>query len=153
MPGTTLNPQADFSWNLGACAVSPALAVLHDRPARQRALAEQPRRDRREPALHAHLRALDLAAAGSNFLKALNSYQEAFPGLAYTNIYTYTDEVVVPNEAIASSSSLHGRRRADRERRDPAGLPADVSEHIGIGTWDNTAYQIAIDALTHPGTG
>ena len=31
--------------------------------------------------------------------------------------------------------------------------PHDVTEHIGLGVYDNTAYQIALDALTHPGSG
>ena len=29
--------------------------------------------------------------------------------------------------------------------------PADLTEHLGIGIYDNTAYQLALDALTHPG--
>lgn len=29
--------------------------------------------------------------------------------------------------------------------------PLDLTEHIGIGIYDNTAFQIALDALTHPG--
>ncbi|MGH2893543.1 MAG: hypothetical protein ACRDPM_09795, partial [Solirubrobacteraceae bacterium] len=29
--------------------------------------------------------------------------------------------------------------------------PADLTEHLGIGIYDNTAYQLALDALTHHG--
>src|ERR1700712_1917429 len=34
---------------------------------------------------------------GSRFLKALNAGGETFGGIAYTQVYTATDEVVVPN--------------------------------------------------------
>jgi triacylglycerol esterase/lipase EstA (alpha/beta hydrolase family) len=44
----------------------------------------------------------------SAFIAALNSIQETFPGISYTDIYTNTDEVVVPNFGPAASSSLHG---------------------------------------------
>jgi hypothetical protein len=28
--------------------------------------------------------------------------------------------------------------------------PLNVSEHLAVGTFDNTAYELAIDALDHP---
>jgi triacylglycerol esterase/lipase EstA (alpha/beta hydrolase family) len=46
--------------------------------------------------------------AGSQFIQALNSYQETFPGISYTVVYTHTDEVVTPNLSDSGSSSLHG---------------------------------------------
>ena len=42
------------------------------------------------------------------FSAALNSAQETFPGISYTEIYTNTDEIVVPNLGPAASSSLRG---------------------------------------------
>src|SRR5436190_12961135 len=44
----------------------------------------------------------------SEFIKALNSFQETFPGISYTVAYTRLDEVVFPNLSDTGSSSLHG---------------------------------------------
>jgi hypothetical protein len=85
------------------------------------------------------------------FIGALNSAQETFPGISYTNIYTDTDEVVVPNVGPAASSSLSGGGGAIANIATQSVCPADLTEHVGIGIYDNTAYQLALDALTHPG--
>ena len=85
------------------------------------------------------------------FIAALNSAQETFPGISYTNIYTNTDEVVVPNFGPAASSSLTGGGGAITNVAIQSVCPADLTEHLGIGIYDNTAYQLALDALTHPG--
>jgi triacylglycerol esterase/lipase EstA (alpha/beta hydrolase family) len=85
------------------------------------------------------------------FIAALNSAQETFPGISYTNIYTNTDEVVVPNFGPAASSSLTGGGGAITNVAIQTVCPADVTEHLGIGIYDNTAYQLALDALSHPG--
>jgi hypothetical protein len=88
---------------------------------------------------------------GARFLAALNSYQETFPGISYTDVYTLTDEVVVPNFGPAASSSLHGGGGAITNVPIQQVCPTDATEHIGIGIYDNTAYQLALDALSHPG--
>jgi hypothetical protein len=88
---------------------------------------------------------------GARFLAALNSYQETFPGISYTDVYTLTDEVVVPNFGPAASSSLHGGGGSITNVPIQRVCPADPTEHIGIGIYDNTAYRIALDALTHSG--
>ena len=85
------------------------------------------------------------------FIAALNSYQETFPGISYTDIYTNTDEVVVPNFGPAASSSLSGGGGAITNVAIQSVCPDDLTEHLGIGIYDNTAYQLALDALTHPG--
>ncbi len=85
------------------------------------------------------------------FIQALNAGQETFPGISYTDIYTDTDEVVVPNLGPQASSSLHGGGGQITNVAIQQVCPLDVTEHIGIGTYDNTAFQIALDALTHPG--
>jgi hypothetical protein len=85
------------------------------------------------------------------FIAALNSAQETFPGISYTDIYTNTDEVVVPNIGPAASSSLSGGGGAIANVAIQSVCPADLTEHLGIGIYDNTAYQLALDALTHPG--
>ena len=85
------------------------------------------------------------------FIAALNSAQETFPGISYTDIYTNTDEVVVPNFGPAASSSLSGGGGAIANIAIQSVCPADVTEHLGVGIYDNTAYQLALDALIHPG--
>jgi pimeloyl-ACP methyl ester carboxylesterase len=87
----------------------------------------------------------------AHFIAALNSYQETFPGISYTSIYTNTDEVVVPNFGPAASSALHGGGGQITNLAIQAVCPLDLTEHIGIGTYDATAFAIAMDALTHPG--
>ncbi|HEY1711462.1 MAG TPA: hypothetical protein VGG07_01085 [Solirubrobacteraceae bacterium] len=85
------------------------------------------------------------------FIAALNSAQETFPGISYTDVYTNTDEVVVPNFGPAASSTLSGGGGAIANIAIQSVCPADVTEHLGVGIYDNTAYQLALDALTHPG--
>jgi hypothetical protein len=87
----------------------------------------------------------------AHFLAALNSFQQTFPGISYTDVYTDTDEVVVPNFGPAASSTLHGGGGQITNVPIQDVCPTDATEHIGIGIYDNTAYQIALDALTHPG--
>jgi hypothetical protein len=85
------------------------------------------------------------------FIAALNSAQETFPGISYTSIYTDTDEVVVPNFGPAASSSLSGGGGAVTNVAIQSVCPNDLTEHLGIGIYDNTAYLLALDALSHPG--
>jgi pimeloyl-ACP methyl ester carboxylesterase len=87
----------------------------------------------------------------SEFIKALNSYQETFPGISYTVAYTRLDEVVFPNLSDQGSSALHGGGGEIANVAIQQVCPLDVSDHLAIGTYDNTAYALAIDALTHPG--
>jgi pimeloyl-ACP methyl ester carboxylesterase len=114
------------------------------------------------PSNHGTLDAVPICAVGcapsfwqqrsnAQFIAALNSYQETFPGISYTDIYTLSDEVVVPNFGPAASSSLSGGGGAITNVPIQAVCPNDVTEHIGVGIYDNTAYQIALDALSHPG--
>jgi hypothetical protein len=85
------------------------------------------------------------------FIAALNSAQETFRGISYTDIYTNTDEVVTPNFGPAASSSLSGGGGATANIAIQSVCPADLTEHLGIGIYDNTAYALALDALTHAG--
>jgi hypothetical protein len=87
----------------------------------------------------------------SEFIKALNSSQETFPGISYTVAYTRLDEIVVPNLNEQGSSALHGGGGDVTNVAVQEVCPLDVSEHLAIGTYDNTAYALAIDALEHPG--
>jgi hypothetical protein len=85
----------------------------------------------------------------SNFLTALNSGAETFPGINYTVIYSDTDEVVVPNIAPVASSSLHTGNGLIENIAVQSICPLDVSEHLLMGTVDPVAYALAMNAFTH----
>jgi hypothetical protein len=87
----------------------------------------------------------------SEFIRALNSPRQTFPGISYTNVYSHTDEVATPNSDDTGVSSLHGGggRIANVAIQDVC--PLDLNEHIAIGTWDPVAHALAIDALEHRG--
>jgi triacylglycerol esterase/lipase EstA (alpha/beta hydrolase family) len=90
-------------------------------------------------------------SSGSEFIKALNSGQETFAGVSYTSVYTHTDPIVTPNLDDTGSSSLHGGDGQITNVAIQDVCPLNVSEHLMIGTVDNTAYALAIDALTNAG--
>jgi pimeloyl-ACP methyl ester carboxylesterase len=87
----------------------------------------------------------------AQFIAALNSYQETFPGISYTEIYSHFDEIVTPNSDSNGSSSVHGGGGDITNVAIQEVCPGDISEHLAIGTQDNTAYALAIDALSHAG--
>ncbi len=87
----------------------------------------------------------------ARFIAALNSYQETFPGISYTEVYSHFDEIVTPNSDDSGSSSVRGGGGEITNVAIQDLCPADVSEHLAIGTQDVVAYDLAIDALTHPG--
>jgi Lipase (class 2) len=88
---------------------------------------------------------------GSRFIRALNSYQETFPGISYTVVYTHTDEVVTPNLSDTGSSPVHGGGGEISNVAIQQVCPLDVNEHLGVGTYDPVAWALALDALEHPG--
>jgi len=86
--------------------------------------------------------------SGSNFLAALNSGAETFAGISYTVVYSDTDEVVVPNLPIASSSSLSTGTGSIANISVQSICPADLSEHLAMGSYDPVGYALAIDAFS-----
>lgn len=90
--------------------------------------------------------------AQARFIAALNSRAETFAGISYTEVFTHTDEVVQPNATDATSSSaLHtGRGRISNVATQDI-CPADVDEHLLVGTADPVTYALVMDALTHRG--
>jgi hypothetical protein len=90
-------------------------------------------------------------ASDSKFIRALNSGQETFAGISYTEVYTHTDEEVQPNQDNNGTSSLHtGDGRITNVAVQDI-CPADPTEHLGLGTTDSVAYALAMDALNHDG--
>jgi triacylglycerol esterase/lipase EstA (alpha/beta hydrolase family) len=89
-------------------------------------------------------------AIGSNFVQAMNSYQETFPEISYTAIYTHLDQIVQPNLDDQGSTSLHGPGEITNVAVQDL-CPTDTADHIAVGTWDPVAYALAMDALDHSG--
>lgn len=90
-------------------------------------------------------------ATGSSFNAALNSATETFAGISYTVVYSRTDEVVTPNLDASGSSSLHTGKGRIANVAVQEICPADVSEHLAMGSYDPVGYALAIDAFTHRG--
>jgi hypothetical protein len=86
----------------------------------------------------------------ANFIKALNSRQETFAGVSYTEVYTHNDEVVTPNMDSNGSSSVHGPGQITNVAVQDV-CPTDTSEHLLVGTVDPVAWALFLDAITHDG--
>ena len=72
------------------------------------------------------------------------------PGIHYSNIYTWTDEVVTPNTPPnASSALIEADGVANIALQDVC--PNNVADHLAIGSYDAVAAALAFDALDHPG--
>lgn len=90
-------------------------------------------------------------ASQSHFTAALNSGAETFQGIAYTVVYSHTDEIVVPNLSASGSSSLHTGAGQIANIAVQQICPADASDHLAMGSYDGVGYALAIDAFTHAG--
>jgi hypothetical protein len=88
-------------------------------------------------------------ADGTNFIKALNSGQETFPGISYTNVYSRTSQFVQPNLDDSGTTSLHGPGQiANVATQDIC--PTNAADHLAY-YYDPVAYALTIDALNHAG--
>jgi pimeloyl-ACP methyl ester carboxylesterase len=86
----------------------------------------------------------------SSWTKALNSRQQTFAGIDYTEIYSHTDEFVTPNADDTGASSLHGPGRITNVATQDI-CPGDTMEHLFIGTIDPVTAALVFDALGHRG--
>jgi hypothetical protein len=59
--------------------------------------------------------------------------------------------IVTPNSNDSGSSSLHGGGGAITNVAIQDVCPLDPSDHLAIGVQDLVAYDLAVDALEHPG--
>ncbi len=92
--------------------------------------------------------------AGAHFITALNSYAETFAGISYTEVYTHTDEVVEPNSGpkpSQCSSCLYTGKGKITNIATQQLCPADVREHLLLGTVDPVAYDLGVNALRRAG--
>ena len=99
------------------------------------------------------LPALRQQGRASRFIFALNSYAETFPGIAYTNIYTRHDDIVIPNLDATGSSALHTGAGVISNVALQDVCPQNKARHFAIGTYDPVAYALVTDALSHSGQG
>jgi triacylglycerol esterase/lipase EstA (alpha/beta hydrolase family) len=79
----------------------------------------------------------------SNFVRAMNSGGETFPGIDYTVAWTHYDQFLVP----AESTKIEGATNIALQDI----CPGDPADHVAIGSYDPVAYAIMLDALDHPG--
>ncbi len=91
------------------------------------------------------------AATGSHFIAALNSRQETFAGISYTEIYSRFDEEVQPNQDDRGTSSLHGGGGRITNVAVQDVCPNDNSEHLAVGSYDPVTWALLVDALGHDG--
>jgi hypothetical protein len=89
-------------------------------------------------------------ADDSNFTAALNSGQETFSGISYTNVYSHTSQFVQPNLNNSGTTSLHGGGGKIANIALQGICPLNVADHLAY-YYDPVAYALVIDALTHPG--
>jgi triacylglycerol esterase/lipase EstA (alpha/beta hydrolase family) len=90
-------------------------------------------------------------ASTSKFLAALNKGAETYAGISYTQMYTATDEVVVPNVGPSASSALHTGAGAISNTLVQSICPVHVADHLSMGSFDPLAYALVLDALNHAG--
>jgi hypothetical protein len=87
----------------------------------------------------------------SAFIAALNSYQETFPGISYTEVYSYNDEMVVPNTSEEGSSSVHTGGGAIANIAVQQVCPGHAADHLAMGSYDAVGCALELDAITHAG--
>jgi hypothetical protein len=88
--------------------------------------------------------------AGSGFIEALNSWQETFPGISYTNVYSHTSQFVQPNLNESGTTSLHGGGGEITNIATQEICPQNTADHLAY-YYDPVAYALTMDALQNPG--
>jgi hypothetical protein len=86
----------------------------------------------------------------SQFLQALNSGQETFAGISYTDIATYTDDFVEPNLPGDSTVFLDGPGDITNVAIQDI-CPLAVADHLLMASTNPIAVALALDAITYPG--
>jgi len=81
----------------------------------------------------------------------MNSGQETFPGIAYSVIYSNTDEFVQPNLDDSGSSALHGGGGVVSNTALQDVCPGHFADHLQGASFDPVAFALTLDALSHPG--
>lgn len=86
----------------------------------------------------------------SAFTRALNSRTETFRRVSYTNVYTRLDVIVIPNGTEDGRSALAGPGKITNVAVQEV-CPANLSDHLALGTIDPLAWELFLDAASHRG--
>ncbi len=89
---------------------------------------------------------------GSKWIDTLNAGGETFKGIDYTQVYTRTDDVAIPNfdEKTGVSSLRTGEGTISNVATQDVCL-LNAADHFTVGSFDPVGYAIVLDALRHPG--
>ncbi|MCW2785582.1 MAG: putative lipase [Marmoricola sp.] len=85
----------------------------------------------------------------SNFITAMNSGQQTFPGIAYTSVYSLTDELAGPNIGPRPVSPLPAAPNVLNVSEQSI-CPLNVEEHLTFPA-SPSAYAVVMAALATPG--
>lgn len=91
-------------------------------------------------------------AVGAKWLDALNADGETFAGIDYTQVYTRTDDVAIPN--FDEENGVSSLRTGDGNRVNIATqdvCPTNTADHFIVGSSDPVSFAIVSDALANPG--
>jgi triacylglycerol lipase len=92
-------------------------------------------------------------ARGSQFIAALNAGDETPGDIDYTNVYTlFDDELVQPATPEPTAALEFGQdnpKVANILLQDLC--PLLIADHLTIGLTDRATFELALDAITHPG--
>lgn len=86
----------------------------------------------------------------SQLIQALNSGQETFAGISYTDIATYTDDFVQPNLPGDSTVFLDGPGEITNVAIQDI-CPLAIADHLLVASTNPIAVALALDAITRPG--
>lgn len=89
---------------------------------------------------------------GSMFIAAVNTWDETPGDVDYTAIYTTYDELVQPVTPVPTAA-------LDWDQNNPRVsnlhlqtlCPGRFVDHVSIGTTDRLSFELALDAISHPG--
>lgn len=84
--------------------------------------------------------------SGSRFAQALNSGQETFVGVDYTEVSSHQDRITTPADV---SLRADGGRVTNVSVDDVC--PGHVGDHIKVATYDPVGFALVMDGLTHDG--
>lgn len=89
----------------------------------------------------------------ANFTKAVNTVDETPGKVSYTSLYsTFYDELVEPAAPVPTAGLDWGHEgRNTRNIAIQQVCPGRFVDHLAIGTTDPVAFDLAVDAFTHPG--
>lgn len=88
----------------------------------------------------------------SQFIAATNDGDETPGDISYTALYTTFDELVEPSAPVPTAAVDFGRNNPKVTNLLLQDLcPGRLVDHVSIGTTDRLSFELALDAISHPG--